>query len=425
MNAADLAALDGKLLWHPDASTRTPYPANIVRSASGTRIRLDDGTELVDAVSSWWCACHGHNHPRIVEAVRRQSEKFTQVMFAGFTHEPAVRLAELLTSELPEGLTRVFFSDSGSVSVECALKMALQYQYARGERGRVRFGTVRGGYHGDTVAAMSVSEPGGMHRMFGGILPRQHFAPRPPIRFDEPWSDDAFAPMEEMLDRYGSEIAAVILEPVFQGANAMDFYHPEYLRLLRRATRERGILLILDEVATGFGRTGEFFALRHAGIVPDIVCVGKGLTGGAVTLAATVAHETVADTISSAEPGVFMHGPTFMANALACAAGCASLELFREYDWAARVRAVESQLRTELAPLRQLENVSDVRVLGAIGVVELRRTPSPREIQSLLLECGVWLRPFGRWLYTMPPFITPPKEISAIVSAMRRIASLG
>ncbi len=423
LTTKDLLALDRKLLWHPYASTRTPYPANLAASASGTRIHLADGTELIDAVSSWWCVCHGHNHPAIVEAVRRQAEKLMQIMFAGFTHKPAIHLAELLTAALPPRLNKVFFSDSGSVSVECALKMALQYQYARGERTRNRFATVRGGYHGDTIGAMSVSDPEGMHQMFEGVLGRHFFAPRPAVRFTEAWDPAAFEPMETLLERHGNEIAAVILEPVFQGANAMNFYHPEYLRMLREATRERGILLILDEVATGFGRTGKFFAMHYANITPDILCVGKGLTGGAITLAATVASEEVADAISAVPPGKFMHGPTFMANPLACAAGCASLELFNQYDWAGNVAAIEAQLRRELETLRPLENVADVRALGAVGVVELKRTPTPETVQEIVLQTGVWLRPFGNWLYTMPPFITTPAEITTIVNAMREIAS--
>ena len=423
-NADALLAIDRAHLWHPYASMTQPPPVNLAVSASGTHLRLADGRELIDAISSWWCVCHGHNPPKIVEAVREQAGKLAQVMFAGFTHEPAIRLAEKLVRRLPEGLNKVFFADSGSVCVECAVKMAVQYQLAAGRRTRKRLATVLGGYHGDTAGAMALSDPGGMHEMFRGILPKHYFAPRPEIPFDGKWDSSDFAPMKQLLEEKSRDIAAVIIEPVFQGAGGMRFYHPQYLRELRAECDRHGILLILDEVATGFGRTGKFFAMEHAGIVPDIVCIGKGLTGGAITLAAAVASEKVAETISGTAPGKFMHGPTFMANPLACAAGCASLDLFDEYDWAGRVESIRAQLCRELEPLRALPNVKDVRALGAVGVVELRKTPSPETIQKLVLETGVWLRPFGPWLYTMPPFITPPDEITAITEAMRKTALL-
>ncbi len=417
-----LLRLDRTHLWHPYASMTRPPPVNLAVSASGTRIRLADGKELIDAISSWWCLCHGHNPPKIVEAVRAQAEKLSQVMFAGFTHEPAIRLAEKLVRKTPKGLNKVFFADSGSVCVECAAKMAVQYQIAAGRRGRKHLASVRGGYHGDTAGAMALSDPEGMHEMFRGILPKHHFAPRPETPFDGEWNPADFAPMKQLLERKSRDIAAVILEPVFQGANGMRFYHPQYLRELRAECDRHGILLILDEIATGFGRTGKFFAMEHAGIAPDILCVGKGLTGGAITLAAVIASETVAETISGTAPGKFMHGPTFMANPLACAVGCASLDLFDEYDWAGRVESIQNQLRRELEPLRALPNVKDIRVLGAIGVVELRKTPPPETIQEIVLETGVWLRPFGSWLYTMPPFITAPDEVAAITGAMRKMA---
>lgn len=424
MDTAQLLAFDRAHLWHPYASTTNPPPVNPVVSARGTHIKLADGSELIDALSSWWCGCHGHNHPRIVEAIDAQLEKFAQVMFAGFTHEPAVRLAQLLLESTPAGMEQVFFADSGSVAVECAAKMAVQYQLAAGRASRQVLATVRGGYHGDTAGAMALSDPDGMHQMFRGILARHYFAPQPVTPFGGNWDPADFRPMEELLDRHGDEIAAVILEPVFQGANAMRFYHPQYLRELRRACDERGILLIFDEVATGFGRLGKFFAAEFAGVSPDIMCVGKGLTGGAITLAAVVATGKVAGTISSGSPGKFMHGPTFMANPLACAAGCASLELFREYNWQGRVRAIESLLKRELSTLRNISNVKEIRVLGAVGVVELARTPDPEAIQRVVRETGVWLRPFGPWLYTMPPFVTPPEEIMRIVQAMAKAAAL-
>ena len=425
MNASEsngLLQIDRAHLWHPYASMTQPPPVNLAVSASGTRIRLADGKELLDGISSWWCMCHGHNHPKIMDAIRAQTETLAQVMFAGFTHEPAILLAQKLVRKTPKGLNKVFFADSGSVSVECAAKMALQYQIAAGRPERKHLATVRGGYHGDTAGAMALSDPEGMHQMFSGLLPKHFFAPRPEIPFDGEWDPADFTPMERLLEMHSGEVAAVIIEPIFQGANGMRFYHPQYLRELRNECDRHGILLILDEIATGFGRIGKFFAQEYAGIAPDILCVGKGLTGGAITLAAAVASEKVADTISGGSPGKFMHGPTFMANPLACAAGCASLSLFDEYDWAARVESIQNQLRKELTPLRELPNVRDVRILGAVGVVELRQLPSPETVQKLVLETGVWLRPFGSWLYAMPPFITSPDEITAISSAMRKMA---
>ena len=420
-----LLQLDREHLWHPYASMTTPPPVNLAESASGTRIRLADGTELIDAVSSWWCMAHGHNHLRIVEAVQVQLKRLAQVMFAGFTHEPAIELGRRLAEAAPGDLDRVFFADSGSVAVECAAKLAVQYQLAAGKPGRCRLAALRGGYHGDTAGAMALSDPEGMHTLFRGLLVQHHFAPQPVTRFGEEWDPADFAPMAKLLDRFDSEIAAVIVEPIFQGANAMRFYHPEYLRQLRRACDEHGILLICDEIATGFGRTGEFFASDYAGIVPDIMCVGKALTGGTITLAAAITRPAVAEIVSRGEPGRFMHGPTFMANPLACAAGCASLALFEEYDWRSRVAAIETQLSSELHELRNLDNVSDTRVLGAVGVVELNTTPPPETVQRIVRETGVWLRPFGPWLYTMPPFITTPEEISRITAAMRQVAEAG
>lgn len=413
---------DRKVLWHPYASATNPPPVFFASGAAGTRIRISEGKTLIDGVSSWWCMCHGHNHPHIVEMIRRQAESLTQVMFAGFTHEPAIRLAEQVNRRTPPGLKKLFFVDSGSVAVECALKLAIEYQQAAGFPARRRFATVRGGYHGDTFAAMSVSDPGGMHRMFSGMTAENFFAPRPECRFGDEWDPEDFAAMERLLDEHARETAAVIIEPIFQGANGMRFYHPQYLRELRRACTERGILLILDEVATGFGRLGRFFAAEYAEVVADIVCIGKGLTGGALPLAAVISSEAVAERVSDGDPGILMHGPTFMANPLACAAGCASLELFDEYDWRLRVREIESALRSGLGALRTEDNVADVRVLGAVGVLELRRMPTPERVHAAALESGVWLRPFGSWLYTMPPFITPPEEIGRIIDAMAALA---
>lgn len=420
--AKELLDIDRNHLWHPYAPMIQPPPVNLAVSASGARITLADGQSLIDGVSSWWCVCHGHNHPKIMKAVREQSEKLAQIMFAGFTHEPAVRLAQKLIRRTPDGLNKVFFADSGSVSVECAAKMAVQYQLASGNSGRLRLASVRGGYHGDTAGAMALSDPSGMHKMFSGIISKHFFADQPRTVFDAEWDPSDFEPMKKLLAEHEKEIAAVILEPIFQGANAMRFYHPEYLRALRAECSRYGILLILDEVATGFGRLGKFFASEFAGIKPDIMCVGKGITGGAVTLAAVIASEHVAEVVSSGKPNGFLHGPTFMANPIACAAGCASLDLFDEYDWAGNVKRIESQLKQELERLRGLPNVTDIRVLGAVGVAELKKIPSPQTVQDVVKQSGVWLRPFGNWLYTMPPFITSPEEISAIVSAMENLA---
>ena len=425
MMSDDLARLldfDRTHLWHPYASMTQPPPVNLVTSAEGTRIRLQDGTELIDAVSSWWCMPFGHNPPEIIRAIQEQSASFSQVMFAGFTHRPAIQLGEALLEVCPPELSRIFYADTGSIAVECAMKMAVQYQYARGREKRCRLAALRGAYHGDTTGAMAVSEPEGMHRIFHGIMAGHFFAPQPQCEFGQAWQDDDFEPMENLLEKHQDEIAAVIVEPIFQGGNAMRFYHPEYLRRLRLECSKYEILLISDEIATGFGRTGRFFAGEYAGIVPDIMCLSKALTGGTIPLAAVLARESVASCISAASPGEFMHGPTYMANPLACAAGCAALHLFKTFDWADRVQSIEKQLRLELASCCTLENVKALRVLGAIAVLELRELPSYQRMQEIVMSTGVWIRPFDHWLYTMPPFITAPAEISRICNALRLAA---
>lgn len=418
-----LLTLDRQHLWHPYASMSQPPPVNLVSSAAGTKIRLQDGTELIDAVSSWWCMVHGHNPPEIIAAIQAQAARFAQVMFAGLTHLPAIQLAEALLEVCPPGLERIFYADTGSIAVECALKLALQYQYAKGRKKRCRLATIRGGYHGDTTGAMAVSEPEGMHQIFHGIMAEHFFARQPGCEFKQDWQEDDFEPMAELLQHHHNEIAAVIVEPIFQGGNAMRFYHPEYLVKLRQACSEFEILLILDEIATGFGRTGKFFAQEYAGIVPDIMCLSKALTGGAIPLAAVLASGAVADVISSAAPGQFMHGPTYMASPLACAAGCASLAMFKAGDWSGRVFAIEQQLRRELSPCRTLGNVKAVRVLGAVGILELHQLPSYERVQDVVMATGVWIRPFDHWLYTMPPYITTPEEISRITAALRLAAA--
>lgn len=422
MTLEEKTRIDQQHVWHPYASIALPPPVNLAVSAQGTKIRLVDGSELIDAVSSWWCVAHGHNHPVIVEAIREQAERMTHVMFAGFTHEPAIKLADALMKQLPAGLDKIFFTDSGSIAVECAAKMAVQYQLARGHDKRCRLAALKGGYHGDTLGAMALSDPNGMHTLFNGMLTPHFFAEQPKIRFEEEWDDSDFDSMRVLLDEHGDEIAAVIVEPIFQGGNAMWFYHSEYLRQLRTACDAHGILLIFDEIATGFGRTGKRFALEHAGVMPDILTIGKILTGGTVSLAAAITTRYVAETLCGGSAGAFMHGPTYMANPIACAAGCASIRVMETYDWQRAVLRIEHELKNQLEPYRTYTNVKDVRVLGAIGVLELHEMPSSDRVQSIVRETGVWLRPFDRYLYTMPPFVTSSEEILRITQAMGRLA---
>ncbi len=409
---------DRQHVWHPYTSMTRPLPTFEVASCEGVRIRLADGRELIDGMSSWWSAIHGYNHPVLNRAAKAQLEKMAHVMFGGLTHSPAVELAKRLIGMTPKGLDCVFFSDSGSVSVEVALKMAIQYWHNQSRPEKNRMLTVRGGYHGDTFGAMSVCDPvNGMHSLFSGSVREQLFAPRPDCRFNESASADDIAPIEQLLRRHSGEIAALILEPVVQGAGGMWFYSPDYLRTVAHLCKQYDVLLIADEIATGFGRSGKLFACEHAGIVPDIMCLGKALTGGYLSLAATLTNQRVRDGIS-ANAGVLMHGPTFMGNPLACAVANASIDLLRAGDWQQQVAAIEQQLQTELEPWRDHDSVADVRVLGAIGVVELTHDVDVASAQRRFVDAGVWIRPFGKLVYLMPPYVIQADDLSRLTAAV-------
>lgn len=415
---------DREHVWHPYSAIGSDLPIFPVESASGVRLRLSDGRELIDGMSSWWSAIHGYNHPQLNQAIEHQLGNMAHVMFGGLSHQPAVELAMRLIEISPEPLQTVFFADSGSVAVEVSMKMAIQYWQAREQPNKHRFVTLRSGYHGDTFGAMSVCDPvTGMHGLFQGAISQQYFADAPVTPFGQNCDHSDLQSLTDILKQHHAQIAALILEPVVQGAGGMRFYSADYLKKARALCDEYNVLFIADEIATGFGRTGKLFACEHADISPDILCVGKALTGGYITLAATLTSREIARQIQAAEPGVFMHGPTFMANPLACAVALASLQLLLDSPWQQRIQTIEQELEKGLAPCRDFDHVTDVRVLGAIGVVELEQPVDMKVIQSRFVEEGVWVRPFGKLVYLMPPFIIEQNDLQTLTTAVCRVVA--
>jgi adenosylmethionine-8-amino-7-oxononanoate aminotransferase len=420
----NLWKFDKQHIWHPYTSMKNPLPVYPVKCAEGVTITLADGRKLIDGMASWWCAIHGYNHPAINAAVCNQLAKMSHVMFGGLTHEPAALLAQKLIAMTPKALDYVFFADSGSVAVEVAMKMAQQYWYSLNQKQKKKFLTIRGGYHGDTYHAMSVCDPiNGMHSIYQGSLPEYFFAPKPETKFGSQFDSADILPLRALIEKNHQQTAALILEPIVQGAGGMYFYSAEYLNQAVKLCHEYDLLVIYDEIATGFGRTGKLFALEHTATVPDILCLGKALTGGYLTLSAVLTNDKIAEGISSCKPGVFMHGPTFMANPLACSAANASIDLLQQHDWQSKVKKIEQILQAELFDCQNYSSVANVRVLGAIGVIELKKIVDMKKFQKKIVDKGVWLRPFGKLLYTMPPYIINEQELKKITRCMKELAA--